>query len=183
MAAIILQILQVIYLMLPGIFANMAPVLVKRVPILAYPLDHNRKFGGKSLLGSHKTYRGLFSAVIFSILVSWLQRYLYQYSFFKDLSLINYTTTSIVLWGLLIGLGVIIGDAAESFFKRRKKIAPGKPWFPWDQIDSVLGGLVFIAPIYLAPLWIWATSITLSLVLHVSIRHVAFYLGINKKKW
>lgn len=183
MEPILLGLLQVVYLMLPGVLGNMAPVLVKKLNILNYPLDHKKKFRGERLFGNHKTYRGVLFAVAAAILMFWVQSSLYIFPFFRQLSLIEYPAKSFILWGGLMGLGVMAGDATESFFKRQEGIKPGKPWFPWDQIDSVLGGLVFIIPVFMAPLWVWISAVVLSLVLHILIRHTAYYLGITKSKW
>jgi CDP-diglyceride synthetase len=37
------------------------------------------------------------------------------------------------------------GDAVKSFFKRRLGITPGKSWFPFDQLDFVLGAILFVS--------------------------------------
>jgi CDP-2,3-bis-(O-geranylgeranyl)-sn-glycerol synthase len=36
-------------------------------------------------------------------------------------------------------------DALKSFFKRQCNIAPAASWFPFDQVDYVIGGIVFTA--------------------------------------
>ena len=107
------------------------------------------------------------------------------YSFIEKRFTAEKTTlpVNIYLFGFLAGFGVLFGDLVESFFKRRLDIAPGKSFFPWDQIDSVLGGLLFISIVYLPPWHVVVTLIVLTLVLHISIRHIGYYLGIEKSKW
>ena len=58
---------------------------------------------------------------------------------------IDYTTINPILFGLLASAGALTGDALRSFFKRQRGIAPGKSWFPFDQIDYIIGGVVFTA--------------------------------------
>jgi CDP-2,3-bis-(O-geranylgeranyl)-sn-glycerol synthase len=45
--------------------------------------------------------------------------------------------------GLRFGIGAMTGDSAKGLVKRRVGIATGKPWVPWDQLDFVLGALIF----------------------------------------
>lgn len=180
-----LFILKCIYLILPGIFANIMPVLVKRnFKFLAFPVDFNLKWrDGEPILGSHKTWRGLIFGTLMAILVVTIQKNLVEKEFFNSISLFPYREYSAWLVGFLIGFGVLFGDIAKSFFKRRFKIKPGDKFIPWDQIDSVLGGLVFISFIWLPPWSLVITLVILSFVTHIIIRHLGYYLKINDGKW
>jgi len=42
-----------------------------------------------------------------------------------------------------LGFGALFGDTAKSFFKRQKGIQPGRSWFPFDQVDYIVGGVAF----------------------------------------
>ena len=82
-----------------------------------------------------------------------------------------------------MGLGVLFGDLVKSFFKRRFNIKPGAPWFPFDQLDALIGGLLLTGFVYKIP-----TNIVLFLIitvplLHVLINHLGFYLGLKETKW
>jgi CDP-2,3-bis-(O-geranylgeranyl)-sn-glycerol synthase len=57
-----------------------------------------------------------------------------------ELSWIDYGMAGIWLLGPLFGGGALLADAFESFFKRRAGVPPGESWFPFDQIDYILGG-------------------------------------------
>ncbi len=177
-------IVKCIYVILPGMFANMAPSIMRRsFRFLAIPFDFNAKFKGKPLLGKNKTWRGLIFGVIFSIIITWLQTLLYKYEFFQNLSFIDYTQYNFLLLGFLIGFGVIFGDAAESFFKRRRGIKPGNPWFPFDQLDALVGGLLFISIIWLPPWEVILTLVILAPIVHIIFKHIGFWLKIDNKKW
>ena len=52
---------------------------------------------------------------------------------------IDYANINIWLVGPLFAIGALGGDAIKSFIKRRVGIAAGQSWFPWDQIDYVIG--------------------------------------------
>ncbi|NOZ81171.1 MAG: CDP-archaeol synthase [DPANN group archaeon] len=181
--SVFLLIVQVIYLMLPGIMANSAPVLFRHWKFADVPIDHGRRLGGKPLFGPHKTYRGFLVGIISAIIVAYLQQMLFASAFFAKLSLLPYDDINIFLAGFLMGFGVLSGDLVESFFKRRAGKPSGASWFPWDQLDSALGGIAFLSLIWLPSWGILLTVIILALFLHVGIRHIAYHLGINKSKW
>jgi CDP-2,3-bis-(O-geranylgeranyl)-sn-glycerol synthase len=168
--------------MLPAYFANMAPVLIKgSFKELKIPVDFNAKIDNNTIFGRHKTFRGLIFGIIFAILIAFIQYLLYNFDFFKLMSFIDYSNW--LLLGFLFGSGAIFGDLVESFFKRRLNIKPGKPLIPWDQLDFVVGSLIFIYPLYRLSLTKIITIIILSFVLHVLVNHIAYYLKIRKEKW
>src|SRR3989338_7960100 len=134
-------VLQSLYFFLPAYLANMAPVLLRWLPG-GRPI-HERWFG------RNKTWRGLIVAVLVGGLVFWLQKYAYLLGF-QRWALIDYADFSVLL-GFLLGAGAILGDFAKSFWKRRAGISPGERWIPWDQLDFVMGGLVFSFFMYVPP--------------------------------
>ena len=107
-----------------------------------FPVDCYAKIGGKRILGDHKTIRGFLVAIIMGVLGCCLEVFLYS-SFFsiRELVWIDYYTINPVILGALLGLGALTGDAIKSFFKRRVNIPPGVSWFPFDQIDYIIGGI------------------------------------------
>jgi len=170
--------------MLPGIFANMTPVLVRKINLFNYPVDLNKKWiDGEPILGSHKTWRGLILGILAAVGVVAIQKQLLQFEAFDNITLFPYQEHSVWLTGFVIGFGVLFGDMVKSFFKRRVKIKPGDKFIPWDQTDAVLGGLVFISFLWIPPWSVIVTLILLSFFLHIIIRHLGYYLKINKKKW
>jgi len=169
------------YLMLPAYFANMAPVMVRRISLFAFPIDFNKKINNKPILGGHKTFRGLVFGIIFAVAVAYIQFLLYSNGFFKNISFIGYESWP--LFGLLMGFGALTGDLIKSFFKRRLGIRPGARFIPFDQTDFVVGALVFIMPVFSLTLKIFIVSLLLSFVLHIIVNHIAFYLRIRNEKW
>ena len=174
-------ILTILYLMLPVYLANIAPVLSMKINFLNYPLDFNKKFKGKPILGSHKTWRGLFFGIVFGIAIAYLQFVLQKYPFFSNISLLDYS--NYLLIGFLFGFGALFGDAVKSFFKRRVNVKPGGKFIPWDQIDYTLGGLIFISIIYIPSLEFIITALILNFLIHVIANHLAYYFRITKVKW
>ena len=105
---------QALYLFLPAGLANMAPPLFKDVNFLDFPVDFGFRWRNKSLLGSHKTWRGLFFGVLVSVALVFIQKFLFlDYPFFRGLSLIDYSSVSLLLLGFLLGFGALFGDLVE----------------------------------------------------------------------
>ncbi len=168
-----LLLLKSLYFFLPAYFANMAPVLLGWLP-LGKPV-HQKWFGG------NKTWRGLAVAILAGGLVFWLQKLAYE-SGFTRLALIDYAGFSLWL-GFLLGTGAILGDLAKSYSKRRHGIKPGEKWFPWDQLDFVIGGIVLSFLVYVPPVETVIILLLASPVLHIIVNHLGFWLKIRKEKW
>jgi len=96
---------------------------------------------GQRLFGSHKTVRGLLTGVIAASIIGLLQ--------------------GNVVMGTVMGLGALWGDAMKSFFKRQFKINPGARWSPWDQIDFVIGAIIFSFPIAPQPFYFYLVAVLL----------------------
>lgn len=143
------DLLFVLWFFLPAGLANMTPVFAAKLPLLRtldFPLDGYATFRGKRVFGGHKTVRGLLSGILVGILTVYLQVALYiAFPLLKSFVSLDYTTIRPWLLGLLASLGALLGDAARSFFKRQLGIAPGKSWFPFDQLDYIVGGSALTA--------------------------------------
>lgn len=163
---VMVDFLQLLYLMIPAYVANMVPVLVRKIAWNT-PIDF-----GTGLLGSHKTWKGFIAGVAFSVIVGiimWRTYWPFEFSGLK--------------WSLAIGIGALLGDSAKSFFKRRISIKPGSPWIPFDQIDYTVGALV-IGSFVFFPGWLNCfLIIIISAVGHVIINHIGYYLGVREVKW
>jgi CDP-2,3-bis-(O-geranylgeranyl)-sn-glycerol synthase len=127
---------------LPAGLANGAPPMAKKVPWLNRldaPMDFGLEWRGKRLLGDHKTWRGVVLAVLTGIVFAGLEYPL----FYKHGHIVpQLSLPRVLLLGALLGLGAILGDAVKSFFKRQWGVASGRSWFPFDQIDYIIGGLL-----------------------------------------
>lgn len=172
-----MQILQLIYFMLPAYLANLTPALFKNfLKNWNTPLDFNKKLHGKPILGINKTIKGTIIGISFAILTAYLQYKLHP----NALSLIDYQNWLAI--GFLQGFGALFGDALKSFFKRRFGIKPGKSWMPFDQTDYSIGALAFTSIIFF-PGWANAILIVIvSAILHILANLVGYVLGIKKTK-
>ncbi|MFQ5620494.1 MAG: CDP-archaeol synthase [Candidatus Nanoarchaeia archaeon] len=172
-----MDILSLLWYFVPAYVANMAPVLFRRVPFLDSPVDFGIRVGGVRLLGNHKTWRGLVLGVALGTFVFWLQtQYRLQYELF------DYGVVS--LWpGFLLSFGALFGDLVKSFFKRRRKIKPGNPWYVVDQIDYVIGALVFSSFIFIPSVQEIAILVVASFFLTVLVNYLGKMLRFRKVAW
>lgn len=137
--------------MLPAAIANGIPILTARLPLLRNwdaRIDFGKKFHGRPLLGSHKTWRGLISGMVVATVVLWLQQLMAANSGWTDSFTggISYAELPVLVLGPLFGLGALGGDAVESFFKRRRGTKSGGSWVPFDQLDYIVGALLVSLP-------------------------------------
>lgn len=173
----------VLWLAIPTALANIAPIPAAKLFFLKnfnYPLDFNKTYNGKRILGDHKTIRGIIVGVLVAIITVYIQIILYRNSSqIRSISLINYTTINPILLGGLQGFGALIGDATKSFFKRQINIPSGKTWFPFDQIDFVIGSIVFTAWYVHPTLQQCIIAIVLGFTLHTIIAFFGWLFGLK----
>lgn len=166
------------WIFLPAGVANMSPVFVSRLPLLKKwdtPLDFGKKWRGKRLLGNNKTWRG----VVFGSLIGTITAVI---EFTLLVGKLNWLSFIIIAWGgLLLGTGALVGDALESFIKRRVGVKAGQSWFPFDQCDFIIGGLAFSYPLVRWPLSIALTIFSLYFGLHLLVSYIGHLLGLKER--
>lgn len=142
--------LAALWFLLPAGLANTAPVLVRRLPLLARPVDGGRSWRGARVFGDHKTWRGLLAAP----LAGWMtfaaqQLAMQRWPALGELGALGSLELRAAppWWGAVMGAGAILGDLVKSFAKRRMAIAPGRAWIPFDQLDYVAGAMLALAPL------------------------------------
>lgn len=160
---------------LPAAIANATPVIANKVPLLKNwktPLDLHKTWRGQRLLGTNKSWRGLVTGTLFGGLTALLV---------GALTSVSDPSLSTFLLGSVIGFGALVGDAVESFFKRQRGIGAGRSWFPFDQIDYIIGGLVFVYPITRLPLGTIAMIFITFFGLHLLGAYVGYLTGLKDK--
>ena len=172
------QILFGLWFFLPAALANMAPIFAAHISWLKKydaPMDFGRTFRGKRIFGSHKTWRGLLSGIATATLLLWLQQLAVQhFGWAQQLTTqVDYAQLPLFVVGPLFAIGALGGDAIESFFKRQRNTPPGKDWFPWDQLDCIIGTAVAISPFVSWTIWQYVFLI----VLWFSVDMLSSYLG------
>jgi CDP-2,3-bis-(O-geranylgeranyl)-sn-glycerol synthase len=181
------DVLFAVWFFLPAGVANMMPIFAARWPGLRQynqPVDGGRLFRGRRVFGDHKTWRGLIVGVICATLTLWLQQrlLLHNTTLFNDwTSQVDYSHLNVLLLGPLFGLGALLGDMIESFFKRQRGTPPGQGWFPFDQIDYIMGGTLATLPFVRLRVDQYALLIVMWLALHLLASYIGFKAGIKER--
>lgn len=129
----------------PAMVANGSAVLAKRIKrsmhrgtIQLTPIDGGRVWRGKRLLGSNKTWEGLFfgslSGVLAGEILSGAAWLLYKW---RDSLLLSVASP-------YVSVAALLGDIASSFFKRRIGLMPGEPFPVCDQLDFYVTSILVL---------------------------------------
>lgn len=179
-----MYIIKIFYFLWPCFVANMVPPIVARYDCceaLNKPVDNGITLRGKRLFGGNKTWRGLVFGVGAAGLVGLLQFALEYFGLveIKELNGIG----AYLLFGVLSGLGALLGDIAESFIKRQFNIESGCPFIPFDWIDYLIGCIIFTFI-----LMNWSTKdmifiIAFGLVLNPLVNGIGYTLKLKKAFW
>lgn len=168
-----------LWVFLPAGIANMTPPITNKIPLLNRwntPLDLGGTWRKKRLLGDNKTWRGVICGTVAAAITYLLQMYIL---------LGSNITSSIVIFalaaGTLLGIGALLGDAFESFLKRQANIPSGEAWFPFDQLDYIVGGLLISYPYLRLPLDIMGWIVLIYFGLHVAVSYLGYRLGFKNK--
>ena len=148
--------LNALWFLVPAGVANMAPVFAAKLwPGWDLPVN-------KIMFGAHKTWRGLVSGVVAAFLTGWVMG-----------------MGGIV--GAFLGLGALVGDLGKSLVKRRMGMAPGKSWFPWDQVDWVAGMIIVSWPMVRWTIVeiVWLSG--LGLGLHLVVKMIGYVVKVNER--
>lgn len=131
---------------------------------LNYPIDFGKNFfDGKRIFGNGKTWNGLILGIFVGTLVGYLQQNL--------------------ILGLALSSGALFGDLVKSFFKRRLGIERGKLWFPFDQIDFILGAFLFASFIIRINFIYLVILLIITPLLHLATNFIGFKLKLKKEPW
>lgn len=160
---------------LPAGVANMFPVIANKIPVLnrwKTPLDFGAHYNNQPLFGQNKTLRGVISGSVAALAIGVV---LYQFYAFP------YEFGIFILGTALMGLGALLGDAFESFFKRQRGITPGNTWFPFDQIDYIVGGLLLSYLVLTPSFTLILQVLVLYFGLHLLVSYLGYRLGLKDK--
>ncbi len=151
----------------PAYCANAVPVLAGG----GVPMDFGRAFpDGRPVFGRNKTYRGFFFGLAVGTAVGLLETVVFGYP---------------VLFGLLLSLGALIGDLAGAFLKRRLGIAPGGLLPVVDQVDFIVGAILFSLPLSLEVFSLELALVVLIITppVHLLTNFAAYKLGLKSNPW
>ena len=184
-------VLTALWLMLPAYLSNMLPVVVGG----GKPIDMGRNWSdGRRILGDGKTWRGLLLAPLLAAALTFFLQWLVDNTAWgREHGFPGWGAWP--QWAILayaMGLGALTGDALESFVKRRTGRVRGERWFPFDQLDFILGALLFALLALLAmgadflalftPARL-AVIVLLTPALHLGVNFLGYKLGLKDVPW
>jgi len=122
-------------------------------------------------------------AILAAILVSLIQMLLYEAGLLRGISYIDYSEYSYISVGVILGFGALFGDLAKSFVKRRLNRKDGARFVPWDQLDYVLGIVVFSILIRPMSLFMVVILLVLGPFLSMLATRLGYALKLREEKW
>jgi len=169
------------------------------------PIDGGRNFwDGKRILGDGKTWQGTIGGIITGTIVGLLFLLISQFviwpyfqsqvienplypmnlddpaylqAFLNPVFLLGF------LRGFLLSLGTPIGDMIGSFFKRRLNLERGAPAPVVDQLDFLLGAILFAYIVFPLRWEYFIFALLATLLIHILANTVGYKLGYKKVPW
>lgn len=161
-ALIIAEALKFIF---PAYCANGTPVLAGG----GTKMDFDKNFiDGKRLFGNNKTFRGFFFGWAVGLGVGILECFIFGFP---------------LLFAVLTPLGGLLGDLTGAFIKRRLDIPPGGLLPIVDQIDFVVGAILFALPLSLISWEVALTALLITPPIHLLTNFGAYKLKLKKHPW
>ena len=180
--------MSVVWVFLPvlgGALAH-APVLsLDLLKPLKRPLDGGATFRGRRVFGDNKTWRGAIVIVV-GVLVATLL--LSQWDWWWEELPGDLREHGPLPYGLLLGLGVVVGELPNSFAKRQLDIAPGAQRKTpggvlltiYDQADFVLAVWLLLLPLWVMAPWQAAVAFAVVAAVHFVVNLIGYAIGARK---
>jgi len=159
-------IIEALKFIFPAYCANALPVIGGG----GLPIDFGKNFfDGKPIFGRNKTFRGFFFGLAVGTTVGLVESVLFRYPIF---------------FGLLLSLGALFGDLTGAFVKRRLGLAPGDLLPVIDQVDFIVGAILFSVPLQIIGDWEHVAAVLIiTPPIHLLTNFVAYKLGLKDNPW
>lgn len=182
--------MEVVWVFLPllGAFLAHAPVLrFGLFPGIARPIDGGATFRGRRIFGDNKTWRG---AIVMTSGVVAAACLLAQAPAYWSRLPEGIQHAGPLVFGLLLGLGAVVGELPNSFLKRQLDIGAGEQerspvgiaLVILDQGDFVLGAWLLLAPIRRMPVRGALLAFAVVVAVHMVINLLGYAIG-ARKSW
>jgi CDP-2,3-bis-(O-geranylgeranyl)-sn-glycerol synthase len=150
----------------PAYCANAVPVLAGGG--LAIDLG-NKLSDGRPIFGKNKTFRGFFAGLAVGTAAGLAESFVFNYP---------------LMFGLLLSLGALFGDLAGAFVKRRLDIPSGGLLPVVDQVDFIVGAILFSLPLSMVRSWeLLVTVLIITPPIHLLTNFAAYKLGLKSNPW
>jgi len=177
MVSWIYEVAYALFFIFPAYVANAIPVILGG----GRAIDGGRKMrDGKPIFGSHKTVRGFVAGILAGTLVGAAQNAVLLSGALQD---VKFPFQFSIWLGFMISFGALIGDLVHSFVKRRIGIAEGAPLPVADQLDFVLGAVLFSLFVSPPPLLTIFIIFVITVPVHLLTNLLAHVIGVKKTPW
>lgn len=124
---------------------------------------------GRPVFGKHKTFRGFVAGLVVGTVAGLGESYLFGY---------------VASFGFLVSLGALLGDLTGAFVKRRLCIPPGGLLPVVDQIDFIIGAILFSLLLPMPRSWeLYAAALIITAPLHLLTNYLAYKLKLKANPW
>ncbi len=150
----------------PAYCANAIPVLIGG----GISVDFGKTLpDGRPIFGRNKTFRGFFAGLAAGTVAGLAESYLFNYA---------------IIFGFMVSLGALMGDLTGAFLKRRLNIPPGGLLPVVDQIDFIIGAILFSLLLPMPPDWeLYVAVLIMTPPVHLLTNYLAYRLKLKNNPW
>lgn len=150
----------------PAYCANAIPVLAGG----GLSMDFGKNLSdGKRIFGKNKTFRGFFAGLVVGTAAGLVESFFFNYP---------------LQFGIVVSSGALLGDLAGAFLKRRLNIPPGGLLPVVDQVDFILGSILFSFLLPMSRSWeLFALVLVITPPIHLLTNFVAYKLKLKNNPW
>lgn len=166
---------EALWIIIPAYAANgLAPLINGR-----HPIDGDRLFRGKPVLGKGKTWEGLLFGTFIAGVIGLVEQLAFSYLPFEISPVPLNIVPMSFQFGLFLGLGAMTGDIIASFFKRRLGMKRGQSAPVLDQDDFIVGSLVFASAIVRVEFSWWVLLLVFTPVFHLVANRIGYWIKVK----
>lgn len=180
MVDIWVEFVKALFILFPAYAANVFPPLAQG----KHPIDFGRRLkDGQRIFGDGKTIEGFSFGVFMGTLIGVLEAYLYPgLNAYANTFGVSLPYMSLFI-GFMIALGAMLGDLGGSFIKRRLRMHRGADAPLLDQLNFIIGSLVFAYWFTQITPWMILIMIIITPVLHRTVCILGHLLKIKREPW
>lgn len=168
-----------LWILFPAYAANGFPPLARGT----HPIDFGKYWRGNKILGDGKTFEGFIFGVFIGTLVGVLEAYFYPgFNAYANQFGIEMPYMSLLV-GFLIAFGALCGDLGGSFIKRRFGLKRGADVPLLDQLNFVVGAIVFSYFFTNISVWMILIMIIITPIIHRLASVIGHILRIKREPW